>query len=309
MSLLQRVADVLGHRVAVHAREGRCRRWRRRAAPPRWRARLPRRRPRIRTAQPMLLQQRHQGLAVVLVVLDHEDPRTPAAPAAAAAKRRGRRGGSRPRPAAGGRRTRCRGRALRCCATTVPPCSSTRVRTSVRPMPRPPSARTSVRSACLKRSKISGSSSGSMPTPVSRNESTASPPSALRVTSTRPPAGVYLMALVRRLETTWSRRVASPEIQTGEPSTRSRTSHALLGRAPARRHRRARRTISARSTRPLLAAATLPGGHAGHVEEVVHQPREDAPLAADGRRLPRDDLRASGSRVVLVRDVDAPRPR
>ena len=44
-------------------------------------------------------------------------------------------------PAAGGRRTRCPARPRRCWASTVPPCISTSAATSVRPMPRPPWAR------------------------------------------------------------------------------------------------------------------------------------------------------------------------
>ena len=39
-------------------------------------------------------------------------------------------------------------------------------------MPSPPCERSSERSACVKRSKMRGSSSGAMPTPVSRTRST-----------------------------------------------------------------------------------------------------------------------------------------
>ena len=67
-----------------------------------------------------------------------------AAVAAAAAARSdwsgaGRRPWPRPRsPAAGARRTRCRGRGRRCAPSTVPPCSSTRLRTIASPSPSPP---------------------------------------------------------------------------------------------------------------------------------------------------------------------------
>ena len=53
-------------------------------------------------------------------------------------------------------------------ARTLPPCISTRCLTSVRPMPSPPCDRSSVRSTCVNISKIRGSISGGMPTPLSR---------------------------------------------------------------------------------------------------------------------------------------------
>jgi len=49
------------------------------------------------------------------------------------------------------------------CAVTDPPCSSTRLLTSVRPMPRPPCARSRDDSACTNISKIRSSISGAMP--------------------------------------------------------------------------------------------------------------------------------------------------
>ena len=51
------------------------------------------------------------------------------------------------------------------CAATVPPCISTRLLTSVRPMPSPPSERAIERSPWANRSNSLGSSSGGMPTP------------------------------------------------------------------------------------------------------------------------------------------------
>ena len=71
--------------------------------------------------------------------------------------------------------------------------------TSVRPMPSPPSERSSGRSPCMNSSKIAGSRSAAMPTPVSRDADRhhrllASRPSA----GCRPPGGVYLAALLSR---------------------------------------------------------------------------------------------------------------
>ena len=57
-------------------------------------------------------------------------------------------------------------------AETDPPCSSTRLRTIVRPMPRPPCERSSACRSCTNRSKMCGSISGAMPIPVSRTDST-----------------------------------------------------------------------------------------------------------------------------------------
>ena len=69
-------------------------------------------------------------------------------PGASAASARGGRGA--------GRRTRCPGRARRSRPRRVPPCISTRFLTRVRPIPRPPSERSSERSTWAKRSKIRG---------------------------------------------------------------------------------------------------------------------------------------------------------
>ena len=54
----------------------------------------------------------------------------------------------------------------------VPPCSSTRLRTSVRPMPSPPCDRSSELCACTKRSNTRGSISGVIPMPSSRTRTT-----------------------------------------------------------------------------------------------------------------------------------------
>jgi hypothetical protein len=51
--------------------------------------------------------------------------------------------------------------------------------------------------------------------PVSDTRSTASSPSAVVMTSTLPPRGVYLIALLMRLSTTWRSRKPSPVIGRG----------------------------------------------------------------------------------------------
>ena len=59
-------------------------------------------------------------------------------------------------------------------ASRVPPCSSTSRRERVRPIPRPSRERSSERSPWVKRSKMRGSRSVAMPTPVSFTRSTTS---------------------------------------------------------------------------------------------------------------------------------------
>ena len=57
------------------------------------------------------------------------------------------------------------GPALR--AVTLPPCSSTKPFTSASPIPKPVSDRSSVRSACVNGSKMTGRSCGAIPAPSS----------------------------------------------------------------------------------------------------------------------------------------------
>src|SRR5471030_9287 len=84
-------------------------------------------------------------------------------------------------------------------ASMPPPCSSASRRTSDRPMPRPPCARSSVRLPWTNTSNTCGSSSAPMPTPESRTVSSTSSSSAQQWTAMAPPVGVYLRALSIRL--------------------------------------------------------------------------------------------------------------
>ena len=88
-------------------------------------------------------------------------------------------------------------------------------RTSVRPSPSPPCARSSARSSCVNKSKTLGSSRAEMPVPVSTTRTTACAPSAAAVTRMVPRSSVYLAALFNRLTNTCTRRVVSPRISSG----------------------------------------------------------------------------------------------
>ena len=154
-------------------------------------------------------QQRRQALGRVHVVVHHQHPerRAPAGPPARtperapaprllAASPSGRRTVNvLPRPTPG------------LSAVTLPPCSSTSRRTSARPMPRPPCARSSLRPTWVNISNTSGRASGAMPMPVSVTEITTWSPSRRAARSIRPPSGVYFTALFSRLLTTWAIRV------------------------------------------------------------------------------------------------------
>ena len=79
------------------------------------------------------------------------------------------------------------------------PCRSAIHLTRLKPSPAPSAAADRAGSPRKKRSKTCGSASGAMPTPVSRTSSTASEPSVATRTEMRPPSGVNLIALSRRL--------------------------------------------------------------------------------------------------------------
>ena len=96
------------------------------------------------------------------------------------------------------------------CAATVPSCSSTRLFTSARPIPRPPCDRSALRSACENRSNARVARSGAMPMPVSHTSTATLARSSRTCTSMRPPSGVYFAALPRMLANTCTRRLRSP---------------------------------------------------------------------------------------------------
>ena len=100
-------------------------------------------------------------------------------------------------------------------ASTEPPCSSTRLRTRLNPSPRPPSERSSERSACANRSKTRASISRGMPTPVSRTRKATRCPSRATARRTCPPSSVYLAALFSRLASTCAMRLGSASTNTG----------------------------------------------------------------------------------------------
>ena len=101
------------------------------------------------------------------------------------------------------------------CAATEPPCISTRRRTSERPMPSPPTERSSEVSIWMNLSKMRGSCSLAMPRPQSRTRTTASLPRRSTPSRMRPPGCMNLHALLRRFAMTWQRRVRSAMSHTG----------------------------------------------------------------------------------------------
>src|SRR6185369_9120828 len=95
-------------------------------------------------------------------------------------------------------------------AAIVPPCSSTSLRASDRPMPCPPCACGLADSTCPNMSKIRSMCSSAMPMPVSLTLTTSAEPSADAVTAIVPPGGVYFAELISTFEKTCARRVRSP---------------------------------------------------------------------------------------------------
>ena len=105
---------------------------------------------------------------------------------------------------------------------TAPPWSLTSSVTSASPMPVPSCVLPSVPFTRWKRSKTCGTSSGGIPTPVSRTESSANPSRSSSSTVT-PPSSVNLKAFDRRLSTTFSHM--SWSTKTAEAVARQRTSN------------------------------------------------------------------------------------
>src|SRR5690606_8086000 len=157
------------------------------------------------------------------------------------------------------------------------------------PIPRPPRVRSSDSSSWANSSKICGSFSGSMPTPRSRIDTTASPPAPCAVISITLPGSLYLAALWSRLAKTCERRIGSACRATGEARFDAMPhllQQRLAGVERAVEHRR--------QQHGLAAQLDLAGGDAADVEQVVDQAHElrQLPLhhrarAVDGGRLRR----------------------
>src|SRR5680860_81257 len=101
------------------------------------------------------------------------------------------------------------------CASTVPPCISTRRLTRVRPMPRPLRERCSEPSTCANISKMRVSRAAGIPMPVSFTVSTTASCCRLAPTQIRPASSVYLTALLSRFDNTCVNRVGSAYRNTG----------------------------------------------------------------------------------------------
>ena len=148
-------------------------------------------------------------------------------------------------------------------AATLPPCISTRRRTSDRPMPSPPCERSTVRPIWLNISNTPASASPAIPTPVSLTTTTACSPSRRTDSRMLPRAGVYLAALLSRLATTWAMRVASAStssgwsgISTSSACWPASISGRLVSTALARMVRRSARWRLSSSLPPLMRATS-----------------------------------------------------
>ena len=107
----------------------------------------------------------------------------------------------------------------RLAAVMVPSCSSTTLRAMAMPRPSPPFPRVASPPACRNRSNTWGRNAGGMPGPVSSTVTSTCPSTAWTRTATAPPAGVNLMALLRRFHRTCCRRLGSPVTGPASAST------------------------------------------------------------------------------------------
>ena len=172
----------------------------------------------VRRSLPMISSNMRQAVGGVLVVVDDQD--------AATRRRELARSSAASRLRSGAERTHRQPHdelaapAVAVAARLdVPPCSSTRRLTSVRPMPRPPCDRSSDRSTWVNMSKMRGSMSAGMPTP--RVLDAARPPrrpSPRRSARSACRARVYLAALLSRLANTWASRVTSASRRPARPA-------------------------------------------------------------------------------------------
>ena len=231
------------------------------------------------------LEQRRRALGGVAVVVDDQD-----------AARRERRESARLRlrrsrvPATSGSRTMNSlpraGPALR--ASTRPPCIATRLRTSVRPMPRPPCARRLERSTCVNMSNTESSwSGGDADAVVAHGDDGARRPRVVTVTPMWPPALVYFAALFSRFANTCVEPHRVARQRSSARRARRRSARARRLRAPAGWSRSPTAAPIARSSGSRctsIDAARDPR----HLEQVVHQPDQMIDLAlhhvADAQR-------------------------
>ena len=169
-------------------------------------------------------------------------------------------------------------------------------------MPRPPCARSSVVSSCVKRSKMPSSIGAGMPRPVSVTRNTTWPSSPRsRRSRCVPPGGVYLAALLSRLAITCAMRAEVAAHVQGSRGRRHRELvAALLDQRPAGLH--GGREDGA-DVDVLGAQLDLAAGDARDVEQVV----DDAHQLRDWRSM---TSRAHGQRVLVgARSRAAPRSR
>ena len=138
-------------------------------------------------------------------------------------------------------------------------------------MPSPPCERLSERSTWVNSSNTSGSTSGGMPTPVSRIGHAHAVAVGLDGQRTRcPPGSVYLAALFSRFENTCASRTRSPYSLIGSGGTSADSvSFGLLDLRPAHLEGGLDHLLN----RQRLGRQTqLAAGDARHVEQVVDQP-------------------------------------
>jgi len=94
-------------------------------------------------------------------------------------------------------------------AWVVPPCISTRLRTMVNPIPRPPWLRLPERWNWVNRSNTWSTWLAVRPTPLSRMQTTTCSLTKLAVREISPPTSVYFAALLSKLVKTWVSRTVS----------------------------------------------------------------------------------------------------
>ena len=176
-------------------------------------------------------------------------------------------------------------------ASTRPPCISTSRFTSVSPMPRPPSARSSVRSACVNRSKTCGSRFGAIPSPVSRTRMATHVAFALRLEADLPAIVRVLGGVVEQIRE--HLRDAREIAHRVGPAARQVHREVMLAQPDERTARLDGRLHDLRELDRLLLQRDLPAHHARHIEQIVDEPHEMLRLPLDDGTRPLD-LRPAG---------------